>query len=96
MKGNMQGSNEYTTVNLVLQQEQGLAKQEKGIQGNAKEKKYETRQWYKNLSGLISLKCREQGRGVKNTIEEIARTTSGKMLIAWVKNYILRRTEKYD
>lgn len=44
MKGNMQGSNEYTTVNLVLQQEQGLAKQEKGIQGNAKEKKYETRQ----------------------------------------------------
>lgn len=45
MKGNMQGSNEYTTVNLVLQQEQvRLAKQEKGIQGNAKEKKYETRQ----------------------------------------------------
>lgn len=42
MKGNMQGSNEYTTVNLVLQQ--GLAKQEKGIQGNAKEKKYERRQ----------------------------------------------------
>lgn len=42
--GKTQGSSEYTRVNLVLQQEQELAKQVKGIQGRAKAKNYETRQ----------------------------------------------------
>jgi len=43
-KGKTQGSSEDTTVNLVLQQEQELAKQGKESQGRAKAKNYETRQ----------------------------------------------------
>lgn len=45
-----------TVVNLVLQEEQELAKQGKEIQGRAKAKNYETSQeCYENLSGLIEL-----------------------------------------
>lgn len=43
-RGKTPGSSEGTTVNVILQQEQELAKQGKEIQGRAKAKKYKIRQ----------------------------------------------------